>query len=77
MSEKGLIRRFFGFIYRFMVRLIKVVQVLVFLVVFGIVVSALSNLSGDGLTVPDSAALVVAPVGMLVNRLKVNRWTGL
>ena len=68
MSEKGIIRRVFGFIFRTMQRLIKAVQVLVFLVVFVVMISALSNLSGGGIEVPENAALVVAPAGMLVEQ---------
>jgi protease-4 len=68
MSGSNPITRFFGFIWRFIERLVKGIQVLIFLFVVGLVFSALSGLSGGGITVPDSGALVIAPSGFLVEQ---------
>ena len=43
MSGSNPIIRFFGFIWRFIERLVKGIQVLIFLVVVGLVLSALSE----------------------------------
>jgi len=68
MSEKNPISRAFGFIWRFLSGLVKSVQVLLFLLVIVIVFSALSNLSGGGIKVPESTALLIAPSGFLVEQ---------
>jgi protease-4 len=65
MSEKGPIVRFFGFIWRVIERLTKVLQVLIFLFVIVLLFSALSNMSGQGIKIPESAALLIAPTGLL------------
>ena len=70
MSNSSLIGRFFGFIWRVVERLIKVVQVLMFLLVLVIVLSAINNLRGGGIQIPDSAALIIAPGGELVEQLE-------
>ena len=68
MSEGNPVTRVFGFIWRLLQGLVKSLQVIIFLVFAAIIVSALSNLSGGGITVPESAALVVAPSGSLVEQ---------
>jgi protease-4 len=68
MSKGNPVTRVFGFIWRVLERLVKSLQVIIFLVFAVIIISALSNLSGGGITVPDSAALVVAPSGFLVEQ---------
>lgn len=68
MSKGNPVTRFFGFIWRALQGLVKSLQVILFLVFAAIIVSALSNLSGGGITVPESAALVVAPSGFLVEQ---------
>lgn len=65
MSEKGPIVRFFGFVWRLIERLTKALQVLIFLFVVVLLVSAISNLSGRGIEIPESAALLIAPSGLL------------
>ena len=62
------IGRMFAFIWRMLERLVKGLQVLLFLLFFVIFFAALSNLSGGGVRVPDSAALVIAPTGFLVEQ---------
>jgi protease-4 len=68
MSGSNPITRVFGFIWRFIERLVKAIQVLIFLFVVVLVFSALSNLSGGGIKVPDSGAMVLAPSGFLVEQ---------
>ena len=68
MSEKNPIVRFFGFIWRVIERLTKVLQVCIFLFVILLVFSAISNLSGRGIQIPESAALLVAPAGTLLEQ---------
>jgi protease-4 len=59
--------RILRFIWRALVGLLRVAQLLVLFFVIAIVVAALSE---EGITVPDSAALVVAPSGALVEQLE-------
>ena len=68
MSIMNPIKRVFGFAWRVLERLVKSIQVLIFLLFVAIVLSALSNLSGGGIEIPDSAALVIAPSGRLVEQ---------
>jgi protease-4 len=68
MSGSNPITRVFGFIWRLIERLVKGIQVLIFLFVVVLVLSALSGLSGGGITIPDSGALVIAPSGFLVEQ---------
>lgn len=69
-SEKkpNLIFRAFSFIWRLIERLVKGIQVLIFLFVLLLFISVFSGMSGRGVTVADSAALIVAPVGVLVEQ---------
>ena len=60
--------RVFGFIWRIFERLIKVVQILFFLLVVGFLVAVFSGMQGIAVRVPDSAALVIAPGGQLVEQ---------
>jgi protease-4 len=68
MSGRNPISRAFGFLWRVLERLVKSIQVLLFLLFVVIVFSALSNLSGGGIKVPESAALLIAPSGFLVEQ---------
>jgi protease-4 len=72
MSAKNpivaLMSKIFGFIWKLLERLVKSIQVLFFLVFIVILFAALSNLTGSNITVPDGAALVIAPAGMLVEQ---------
>ncbi|MCP4277327.1 MAG: signal peptide peptidase SppA [Gammaproteobacteria bacterium] len=68
MSGSNPIARVFGFIWRLIERLVKGIQILVFLFIVVLVLSALSGLSGGGITVPDSGAMVLAPSGYLVEQ---------
>ena len=68
MSGKNPISRAFGFFWRFLAGLVKSVQVLLFLLVIVIVFSALSNLSGGGIKIAESTALLIAPSGFLVEQ---------
>jgi len=70
MSNSSLIGRFFGYIWRVVERLIKFVQVLMFLLVLVIILSAVNNLRGGGIQIPASAALVIAPGGELVEQME-------
>ncbi len=60
--------RVFRFAWKVLERIVKSIQVIIFLVFIVIIVAALRNLSGGGITVPESAALVVAPSGFLVEQ---------
>ncbi|TDJ46138.1 MAG: signal peptide peptidase SppA [Gammaproteobacteria bacterium] len=68
MSGKNPIIRVFGFLWRMLERLVKSIQVLLFLLFVVIIFSALSNLSGGGIEVPESTALLIAPSGFLVEQ---------
>jgi protease-4 len=68
MSGSNPVSRLFGFVWRSLQWLVKSLQVIIFLVFIVIVVSALSNLSGGGIKIPESAALVLAPDGFLVEQ---------
>lgn len=68
MSKSSPVRRLFSFVGRVLTGLVKAVQVLVFLVFVVIILSALANLSGGAIKIPESAALVVAPSGQLVEQ---------
>jgi len=71
-SILGTIGRFFGFLWRMLQGLVKSLQVLFFLFFVIIIISAMSNLSGGGVRIPESAALVIAPTGVLVNQADVD-----
>ena len=60
--------RLFGFVWRLIERLVKGIQVLIFLIVVLLVVSIFSGMSGRGVSVPESAAMIVAPLGVLVEQ---------
>ena len=60
--------RVFGFIWRLIERIVKSIQVLIFLFVILMLFSIFSGMSGKGIAVPESAALIVAPVGFLVEQ---------
>jgi protease-4 len=68
MSISKTIGRVFGLLWSMIERLVKGIQVLIFLFVVVLVLSALSGLSGGGISIPDSAALIVAPSGFLVEQ---------
>jgi protease-4 len=68
MSGKNPVVRLLGFLWRSLQRLIKGLQALIFLVFVVVIFSALSGLSGGGIEVPDSAALVISPTGLLVEQ---------
>jgi protease-4 len=68
MSGKNPVVRLFGFLWRCLERLIKGIQALILNVFVVVIVSALSGLSGGGITVPESAALVISPTGILVEQ---------
>lgn len=68
MSGKNPVVRFFSFLWRSLERIIKGIQALIFLVFVIVIVSALSGLSGGGIEIPQSAALVVNPAGLLVEQ---------
>lgn len=60
--------RFFKFVGRVIGGLIKFVQALLFLAFVGVVIVVVGGLGGAVVTVPESAALVVAPSGVLVEQ---------
>jgi protease-4 len=60
--------RVFGFVWRLIERIVKSIQVLIFLFVILMLFSIFSGMSGKGIEVPESAALIVAPVGFLVEQ---------
>lgn len=68
MSGNNPLSRFFGFIWRLLGGLVKAVQALMLLLVIVVVISALSSLSGGGIDIPESAALIIAPGGALVEQ---------
>ena len=68
MSGRNPVIRFFGMIWRFIQGLIKAIQALIFLVVVLLIVSVVSGLSGQSFSLPDRAALVIAPTGVLVEQ---------
>jgi len=70
MSSSNPVSRIFSFLWRLLERLVKSVQILIFILMVVIVLSAVSNLSGGGIKIPESAALVIAPGGMLVEQLE-------
>ncbi|MGI9289885.1 MAG: signal peptide peptidase SppA [Gammaproteobacteria bacterium] len=60
--------RIFSFIWKLIERLVKGIQVLIFLFVLLLFVSLFSGMSGRGITIPESTALIVAPLGFLVEQ---------
>ncbi len=60
--------RLFGFVWRLIERLVKGIQVLIFLIIVLMLVSIFSGMSGRGVFVPESAALIIAPMGFLVEQ---------
>ena len=67
-KKPNFIFRTFSFIWRLIERLVKGIQVLIFLFVLVLFISVFSGMSGRGVTVADSTALIVAPVGFLVEQ---------
>jgi len=59
--------RFIRFVWRALNNLRRLVQLLIMFLIIGIVIASLTR---QGITVPDSAALVVAPSGELVEQLE-------
>jgi protease-4 len=60
--------RFFGYIWRFIERLVKAVQVIFFLFVIAFFFAVFSGMSGVAVSVPQKAALIIAPQGSLVEQ---------
>ncbi len=60
--------RFFGYIWRFLEGLIKAVRVIFFLFIVAFIVAIFSGMSGVAISVPEKAALIIAPDGMLVEQ---------
>ena len=59
--------RFFRFIWNVLNNLRRLVQLLFLLVIVVVIVAGFSE---EGVTVPDSVALVIAPAGALVDQLE-------
>ena len=59
--------KLFRFLWRFLGNLVKAIQILIMLVFIGIVVGLLV---GTDIEIPESAALVIAPNGILVDQLE-------
>ena len=68
MSSSNPVTRVLGGIWRFIERLVKGIQVLFFLVVVLLVISIVGGKSGGALSLPDRAALIIAPSGVLVEQ---------
>jgi len=68
MSGKNPVSRAIGFVWRLLAGLVKSIQILLFLVVIVVIFSGLSALSGGGIKIPESTALLVAPTGLLVEQ---------
>jgi protease-4 len=68
MSSGNPVSRFFRFLWKCIERLVKGIQILLFLLVVVLFVSILSGVGGPGISVPDSAALVISPSGFLVEQ---------
>jgi len=60
--------RFFGYIWRFLERLVKAIRVVFFLFIVVIIVAIFSGMGGVAISVPDKAALIIAPDGVLVEQ---------
>lgn len=60
--------RFFGYIWRFIERLVKAVQVIFFLFIIAFFFAVFSGMSGVAVSVPEKAALIIAPQGSLVEQ---------
>jgi len=60
--------RFFGYIWRFIERLVKAVQVIFFLFIVAFIFAVFSGMSGVAVSVPQKAALIIAPQGNLVEQ---------
>lgn len=60
--------RFFRFVGRLLTGLVRAIQVVFFLVFVAIVIGVVAGLGGAVVQVPDKAALVVAPSGLLVEQ---------
>ena len=60
--------RFLGYIWRFIERLVKAIQVVFFLFIVVFFVAVFSGMSGVAVQVPDKAALLIAPAGPLVEQ---------
>ena len=68
MNDGNIVSRLFRRIGRVLTGLVKAFQVLVFLLFIVVILSALMNLSGGAIEIPESAALVLAPSGRLVEQ---------
>lgn len=62
--------RVFKFIGRVIGGLIKAVQALFFLIFLAVIIAVVGGLGGAVVTVPDSAALIIAPGGLLVEEVE-------
>lgn len=60
--------KFFGYLWRFIERLVKAVQVIFFLFIVVFFVAVFSGRSGVAISVPEKAALIIAPDGVLVEQ---------
>ncbi|MBT8423264.1 MAG: signal peptide peptidase SppA [Gammaproteobacteria bacterium] len=60
--------KFFGSLWRFIERLVKAVQVVFFLFIVVFFVAVFTGRSDVAITVPDGAALIIAPDGVLVEQ---------
>lgn len=60
--------KFFGYLWRMIERLVKAVQVIFFLFIVVFFVAVFTGMSGVAVSVPDKAALIIAPDGMLVEQ---------
>jgi len=60
--------KFFGYLWRFIERLVKGVQVVFFLFIVVFLIVVFSGRSGVVIPVPDKAALIIAPDGILVEQ---------
>jgi protease-4 len=65
-----MIRKFFNYIWRFFLGLMKALQVLIFFGFIILIVLIFRDKSDGGFSVPDSAALVIAPSGTLVEQVQ-------
>ncbi|MDJ0929322.1 MAG: signal peptide peptidase SppA [Gammaproteobacteria bacterium] len=65
-TRRGPIRRFFGFFWRLVDWARRLVQLLVLLLIVALIVASLSQ---ERVTVPDQAALLIEPRGLLVEQL--------
>ncbi len=60
--------RFFGYVWKFLERLVKAIQVIFFLFIVVFLFAVFAGMGGATITVPESAALIIAPDGLLVEQ---------